>query len=250
MKYTIVLLLDDHDMIASRFSADENFEVIATTDNGNEGIRIIRERKPDAVICDLILKEADGLTVLENAKGSQTKFIVYSAFDSDDIIRRACRKGAAMYLIKPLAPEILIERVKDVLSGSNENTVTNVADKDDSAAELRISNVFLSAGIPPHIKGFSFLRTGVKLAMNKPEILCNITKELYPKIAESYDTSPSKVERAIRHAIEVAWNRGRIENLNSIFGVNFYTSGDKPTNGEFIALVADRLIQEKRMGKW
>jgi len=108
----------------------------------------------------------------------------------------------------------------------------------------KLSNIFIRAGIPPHIKGYQYLRTAVKLAINQPDIVNSITKKLYPTVAEYYSTTPSKVERAIRHAIEVAWSRGKIENINAIFGIKIYSVGDKPTNGELIALIADKMVIE------
>ncbi len=117
-------------------------------------------------------------------------------------------------------------------------------DKQEKSIEERITNIFISIGIPAHIKGYQFLREAVKLAVEKPDIINSITKGLYPAIADSYKTTPSKVERAIRHAIEVAWNKGRIENINNLFGIKVYTANDKPTNGEFIALVADKMLIE------
>ena len=108
----------------------------------------------------------------------------------------------------------------------------------------KLSNIFIRAGIPPHIKGYQYLRTAVKLAINQPDIVNSITKKLYPTVAEYYSTTPSKVERAIRHAIEVAWSRGKIENINAIFGIKIYSKGDKPTNGELIALIADKMVIE------
>ena len=116
--------------------------------------------------------------------------------------------------------------------------------KCNRSLDERIANIFISVGIPAHIKGYQFLREAIKMAVDTPDIINNITKKLYPSIADKFDTSSSKVERAIRHAIEVAWNRGKIENINSIFGIKVYTANDKPTNGEFIALVADKMILE------
>ena len=246
MKKSVALFLDNSTELTLAINETENFQVVFATDDGVSAIDAVKTFKPDAIVCDIVLKNLDGLTLLEKISGCGAKIIVYSAFGSDDMIRSVKFRGADIYLEKPLSPEIIINRLTD-LCGMN--ATADSADY-DTAAELRVSNVFLSAGIPPHIKGYGFLRSGVILAMKDPQILGNITKQLYPKIAESYKTSPSKVERAIRHAIEVAWNRGRIENLNAIFGVNFYCNGDKPTNGEFIALVADRLIQERRMGKF
>ena len=114
----------------------------------------------------------------------------------------------------------------------------------EKSVDEKISTMFITMGIPAHIKGYTFLREAVKMVINNPDIINRITKELYPGIAKTYDTSASKVERAIRHAIEVAWTRGKIENINDIFGYNVYTRNDKPTNGEFIALIADKLIME------
>lgn len=119
-----------------------------------------------------------------------------------------------------------------------------VSSRVNRSLDERIANIFISVGIPAHIKGYQFLREAIKMAVDTPDIINNITKKLYPSIADKFDTSSSKVERAIRHAIEVAWNRGKIENINSIFGIKVYTANDKPTNGEFIALVADKMILE------
>ena len=229
--------------------------------------QVIKESGIEMGKCVFFLKKSKLEEQIESLNLS-TKTLVYSAFDSDDIIRCASQKGASLYLVKPLSPQIVLERLNGLFQKENSQlgkTAVNASSANDkhthlspqetvqsatdNATELRISNVFLSAGIPPHIKGYAFMRMGVKLVIKNSNLLSNITKELYPQIATAFNTSPSKVERAIRHAIEVAWNRGRIENLNSIFGVTFYQSGDKPTNGEFIALVADRIIQEIHMGK-
>lgn len=243
---TVALILDDAAEISARLE-ETGFTVLFSTADGNEGLRLAELHKPDIVILDLILGSIDGITFLEKLSALRigTVPVVYSAYGSDEIIRCATRRGAALYLVKPTPAEVIAEKIMSL--GKKE---TDAETMQDNMAELRISNVFLAAGIPPHIKGYGFLRYGVKLAMRDPSMLGNITKQLYPSIADEFETSPSKVERAIRHAIEVAWNRGRIENLNSVFGVSFYMSGDKPTNGEFIALVADRILQEQRMGKF
>lgn len=116
--------------------------------------------------------------------------------------------------------------------------------KVNKSLDERLANIFISVGIPAHIKGYQFLREAIKMSIENPEIINSITKRLYPEVAEKFDTTASKVERAIRHAIEVAWNKGKIENINHLFGIKVYTSNDKPTNGEFIALVADKMIVE------
>ena len=137
---------------------------------------------------------------------------------------------------------VIIQRVKDAISES-ENVQQSLKQKNRGLDE-KISNIFITVGIPAHIKGYQFLREAIKLAIESPEIINSITKKLYPAIADRFETTASKVERAIRHAIEVAWNRGKIENINSVFGLRVYTSQEKPTNGEFIALVADKMSIE------
>ena len=132
-------------------------------------------------------------------------------------------------------------KISNVSAGSNKIGFNS---KVNNQLEEKITNIFITVGIPAHIKGYQFLREAIKLAIVNPEIINSITKKLYPTIAEKYDTSASKVERAIRHAIEVAWNRGKIENINNLFGIKVYSSNEKPTNGEFIALVADKMLIE------
>ena len=143
-------------------------------------------------------------------------------------------------MVKPIDGKVLVGRLGDILDGA----VYPIKMRDNTSLDEKISKIFISVGIPPHVKGYAYLREGVKMAVASPDVINNITKKLYPGIGEKYSTSASKVERAIRHAIEVAWNRGRIDTINSVFGVRAYVGSDKPTNGEFIALVADKMILE------
>ena len=152
--------------------------------------------------------------------------------------------GAKYYCIKPFDLKTLKERLHDVINPEQAHSNTFFNGKANNQIEEKITNIFITVGIPAHIKGYQFLREAIKLAIANPEIINSITKKLYPTIAEKYDTSASKVERAIRHAIEVAWNRGKIENINNLFGIKVYSSNEKPTNGEFIALVADKMLIE------
>ena len=146
---------------------------------------------------------------------------------------------------KPFSMDTLYQRLLDFFDPRKLDIQKQPALVRSKSLDERITSIFLSIGIPAHIKGYQFLKEAIKLVIKKPEIINSITKQLYPSIARNFETSPSTVERAIRHAIEVAWNRGRIENLNTIFGYNIYTKNDKPTNGEFIALIADRLMLEE-----
>lgn len=212
--------------------------------NGKDAIDKIEEKTYDLIIVDLVLPQIDGFEVIERAKNlnRKTKVIVLSALSSEMFIKKATSLGVEYYMMKPASPEILIKRAKELCENDLQNLI--VSQKNDSLKEIeeKITNIFITVGIPAHIKGYQFLREAIKLAMGNPDIINSITKKLYPTIAEKFDTSASKVERAIRHAIEVAWNRGKIENINSIFGLTVYTSNEKPTNGEFIALVADKML--------
>ena len=161
-------------------------------------------------------------------------------------MHKACNLGANYYMVKPLNVESLYKRTLELLGLKNGQRLTgSVSVPVAKPLDEKITNVFLMVGIPAHIKGYHYLRYGVRLVVENSGIINRITKELYPAIAEHFETTPSKVERAIRHAIDVAWSRGKIENINRIFGFNICTKNDKPTNGEFIALVADKLSMEQ-----
>jgi two-component system response regulator (stage 0 sporulation protein A) len=160
------------------------------------------------------------------------------------MIERAMNVGAKYFMAKPFNFDVLRDRILE-LDETLAQKQNGVANRNYPSLDERISNIFINVGIPPHIKGYSFLREGVKMAVENPSIINNITKKLYPMIGEKYQTTASKVERAIRHAIEVAWNRGRIESINNILGVRAISKAEKPTNGEFIALVADKMLLER-----
>lgn len=245
-KITIALADEDQTILneLQKNFNDDNFEVIASTNNGEELIKIISDKKPDVVIMDMILQGLDGFKVLEAVGKEKSKIIVQSALSMDGFINKAINLGAKYYCIKPFDVNTLKDRVNDVLNVDNGNTKVFFNAKTPNHIEEKITNIFITVGIPAHIKGYQFLREAIKLAIANPEIINSITKKLYPTIAEKYDTSASKVERAIRHAIEVAWNRGKIENINNLFGIKVYSSNEKPTNGEFIALVADKMLIE------
>lgn len=251
VKKTIFLLQDTkelNDELASKFSSEQEFEVVGATTDGISAISMIEERRPLILITELVLSGYDGIAVIEKIKslGLTVKIVVLSALNSDDAISRAVNAGADYFMAKPYDFAVLKQRIIGILENKIENKSQKVHNSfRDITLDEKISKIFINIGIPPHIKGYSFLREGVKKAVEDPEIINNITKKLYPSIGEKYNTTASKVERAIRHAIEVAWNRGRIESINSILGVRAYVGQEKPTNGEFIALVADKMLLEK-----
>lgn len=224
----------------------EDFTLLHSGEDGDEGIKYILENKPDVVVVSMFLKGADGYAVMQSIrKISPNTKIIATGISNDALIERAMREGAVYYLIKPFSVVAAVERIREILlENAAENNRISAIKKKSVSIEEKISEIFVSIGIPPHIKGYGYLREGIKMTVNDPCIINRVTKELYPNIAQKYDTTPSKVERAIRHAIEVAWNRGRIEAINAIFGARIYLGAEKPTNSEFIALMADKLILE------
>jgi len=228
------------------FIEDGKYEVIGMATDGRESLEEISKKSPDYVIMGLVLPGCDGLWVLNRLREKEVKakIIVLSALCREEIISRAMTLGARYFLAKPYNFAVLKQRLEEI-DGDGlrpEGEQVSYGGQKKNSLDEKISKIFINVGIPPHIKGYCFLREGVKMAVNCPEIINDITKKLYPMIGEKYQTTASKVERAIRHAIEVAWNRGRIENINNILGVKAYVGQEKPTNGEFIALVADKML--------
>ena len=227
-----------------REKLEENGDIKVVFDVDGVAARKCLDAFPcDVVITELMMPGEDGFALLESYRN--VKFIVASELKSEVFVIRALDLGAKYYLVKPVELAVLLQRIDNVKStdksGDRQVHRKTVSEK---TLDERISNIFVSVGIPAHIRGYQFLREGIKLAVDNPPIINSITKSLYPSIAERFGTTPSKVERAIRHAIEVAWNRGKIENINSVFGVKVYNSSEKPTNGEFIALLADKMLLE------
>lgn len=232
---------DESQRILEKLTTDKNLFEIQITGDGKSAVEMLKMQDFDLLIVDLVLPEVDGFEVIETAKqiNKATKVIVISALASDIFIKKATALGTNYFMLKPISLDVLEKRVKDIFEEQRQiESKTGI----DREIEEKITNIFITVGIPAHIKGYQFLREAIKLSMENPDIINSITKKLYPSIAEKFDTSASKVERAIRHAIEVAWNRGKIENINSVFGLTVYSNNEKPTNGEFIALVADKML--------
>lgn len=242
---TTVLVIDDNkewaDEVSASLATNETLSVVATAYDGEQGLRAFNSLKPDVVILDLVMPERDGYSFLENVHKGESKIIVLSALSQENFINRASVLGADYYFIKPCSVKALENKIRELVSPQKRQQPKSEAVR---AIEERITNIFITVGIPAHIKGYQFLREAIKMAVDNPDVINSITKKLYPQVAMRFDTSASKVERAIRHAIEVAWNRGKIENINNLFGVRVYNHNEKPTNGEFIALVADKMLLE------
>lgn len=242
MKTRIMIVDDNLEFLKEAKAYFENSNIIDlafTAANGEEALTILQNNRLDVVVLDLVMPVIDGFGVLEQMEKGLAKVIVASMLSQDVFIAKAMNLGADYYLLKPFGFSILEEKIiEQTKKTSHKLTRAN------KTTDERITNIFITVGIPAHIKGYQFLREAIKLAIDNPDIINSITKRLYPSVAERFSTSPSKVERAIRHAIEVAWNRGKIENINTLFGVRVYAHNEKPTNGEFIALVADKMLLE------
>lgn len=228
--------------VGDRLKENKEFRVLFDVD-GIQARDALERYEPDVVVTELIMSGEDGFELMR--RYSDVDFIVVTDLKSEVFVVKALEAGAKYYLVNPVDVETLSQRITEVASGAKTGgKVVRKRSVSQMTLDERISNIFVSVGIPAHIKGYQFLREGIKLAVQNPSIINSITKSLYPSIARAFNTTSSKVERAIRHAIEVAWNRGKIENINGIFGVKVYSATEKPTNGEFIALLADKMLLE------
>ena len=240
---TTILIADDNPEIVETLREEltkcPDNVIAGVARDGSEAISLFNSLSPDVVVLDLVMPRTDGFGFLQAIEKGKSKIIVLSALSRDEFVEKAVSLGADYYMRKPCSYPQLLSRIAELAGGESAHVRPKKTEMDE-----KISNIFITVGIPAHIKGYQFLREAIKMAVENPDIINSITKRLYPEVARKFDTSPSKVERAIRHAIEVAWNRGKIENINTLFGVKVYGHNEKPTNGEFIALVADKMILE------
>ena len=227
---------------------NQEIEFVGAYADGSSAWNAITESNPNVIIINMILPVIDGLGIIENIKNNlpyKPGTICVSSVQNEFMIKQAFSRGVAYFASLPIEIPVLMQRVLDIGRGSSSKNINfngKIAVSSTQACiDEKITAILLAIGIPANIKGYPYLREAVTLAIEDTEIVNKITKELYPQIARKFDTSASKVERAVRHAIDVAWNRGRIKNMNEIFGIEIYSANDRPTNGEFIALVADRI---------
>ena len=247
-----VMLADDNQSIlrilTDFFTRKPDIELVGAVSDGAEVVRTVRETLPDILVLDIIMPRRDGFLTLEELQQADAmpkpKVIVLTGLARDDFIMRAIRLGASYYMVKPFDMELLYERIVEV-AGAGGSLAASAPSAGVESVDEQVTNIFLTLCIPAHIKGYQYLREAVRLVSEEHDIINRITKELYPAIARRFDTSPSKVERAMRHAIEVAWTRGRLDAVNRMYGYKVFSPEDKPTNGEFIALVADKLTLKK-----
>lgn len=264
---TTVLIADDNlefsTTLSNYIGKQEDMEVVAKVRDGEEAIDMISKIEPDIVLLDVIMPHLDGIGVLEklNVIKMEKKpiCIMLSAVGQDKITQRAIALGAQYYIVKPFDIELLIKRLRDLknfkapvnnsnfMSRENRQQYIEISDSDskkEENLEALVTNVIHEVGVPAHIKGYQYLREAIMMVVNDIDTINQITKILYPDIASKYNTTPSRVERAIRHAIEVAWGRGQQETVENIFGYTISAAKGKPTNSEFIAMIADKLRLE------
>ena len=253
-----IIIADDNLEFVKTFenclNNEEDMEVIDIAKDGNEAYEKIVNQKPDVVLLDVIMPNLDGIGVLEklNADGFMPTCIMLSAVGQDIITKKALNLGAEYYIVKPFEIDLLIKRIRDIkkknskeLSFIKKPTYINIDNtKNENNLEALVTNIIHEVGVPAHIKGYQYLRDGIIMVIEDTQVLNQITKQLYPDLAKKHKTTPSRVERAIRHAIEVAWNRGQVEVVQSIFGYTIDANKGKPTNSEFIAMIADKLRLE------
>ncbi len=267
-----ILVADDNrdfnDLLTNFLQNEEDFEVVGSTFNGKDTLELVQEQTPDVLLLDIIMPHLDGIGVLEQMLEMdlypRPYVIMLTAFGHENITQKAVELGADYYILKPFSMEVLAERIRQLEQkypsslqkftpvasssyfaegGLSEGaTSSNRAEgADPPPLEKEVTNILHEIGIPAHIKGYLYLRESIIQVVEEIELLGSITKVLYPRIAEKYETTPSRVERAIRHAIEVAWSRTNSLTIKKFFGYTIKTERGKPTNSEFIAMVADRL---------
>ena len=273
-----VLIADDNrefaDLLSEYLQEQPDLEIVGIANNGQEVLNLIDRVHPDVLVLDIIMPVLDGIGVLERLRAwhmeSPPRVIMLTAFGQENITRKALDLGALYYILKPFDMDLLIDRIRDVaisepLFDRGKSTVTTSYSPTESSSstlsrthtintygrtiDQMVTTIIHEIGVPAHIKGYQYLREAILMVYEDVEILGSVTKVLYPQIADKFYTTSSRVERAIRHAIEVAWNRGNSEAITQVFGYTVSMSKAKPTNSEFIAMVADKLRMETLVKK-
>ncbi|HVB10569.1 MAG TPA: sporulation transcription factor Spo0A [Bacillota bacterium] len=246
-----VLVADDNrefcELLGQYISNQADFRLVGAAQNGRQVMEMLQTEVPDVIILDIIMPHLDGLGVLEqvNALGLEhrPKIIMLTAFGQESIAQRVVDLGADYYILKPFDLNVLAKRIRQIVKVGG----ARVAVHEGRSLDIEVTGVLHEIGIPAHIKGYLYLREAIILVVQRVELLGGVTKELYPSIAKKFATTPSRVERAIRHAIEVAWSRGNVDLIHKLFGHTVNSDRGKPTNSEFIAMVADKLRMELRL---
>lgn len=227
------------------------FETIMTPKDGKKVVEIIEQQRPSGVLMEYFMPGYDARDILQkyNDQGEDVpKFMIVSSFDSPDLQKQVMDEGAKYVFLKPLDTDQMAEKVAAIIGVNPPKFANKPASVGQPSFEQIVTEIIHQIGVPAHIKGYHYLRDAILLAVSNKDIMDSVTKQLYPTVAKHFDTTSSRVERAIRHAIEVAWDRGDVDTLNSYFGYTIHNSRGKPTNSEFIAMIADKLRLEHRIG--
>lgn len=256
-----VFLVDDNrelvQMMEEYLESQDDMEIVGMAYNGRECLDLIEESAPDVLILDIIMPHIDGLGVLTKLRAMELtntpNIIMLTAFGQEEVMKKAVALGASYFILKPFDLDNLAEQIREVGDTGDKALSFNIKKektekKPKRNLEADITNIIHEIGVPAHIKGYMYLREAISMVYNDIELLGSITKVLYPEIASHFNTTASRVERAIRHAIEVAWSRGNVDAISSLFGYTVSVTKAKPTNSEFIAMVADRLRLEHHVG--
>jgi two-component system, response regulator, stage 0 sporulation protein A len=258
-----VLIADDNvqfgQILKEYLEEQEDIDVVAVVKNGLEAVDAVQKHSLDIAIVDIIMPHLDGLGVLEKVQEmngiDKPLFIILSAVGQDKITQKAISLGAEYYVVKPFDMKMLVDRIrqlKDMKLQYETDKVqrspieTSFKSHQINGLETMVTNIMHDLGVPAHIRGYQYLRDSILMVISDLELLNAVTKRLYPSVAAHFKTTPSRVERAIRHAIEVAWSRGQLETIDSLFGFTVNIGKGKPTNSEFIAMIADKLRLETR----
>lgn len=246
LKILIAEDLEDFNKDGINLLKEYGFDITFVTKDGVILIDEIKNHEPDIVVLDFFMPKIDAIGVIKSFtlnKGKVPKFIVLSSFNNPILERESLLAGAACFMLKPIEIKSLAENIKNISMGKvSSDFVTTVMNRfSKSNIEYKVTEILHQIGVPAHIKGYHYLRESIVMSVENPDIINAVTKQLYPSVSKRFSTTPSRVERAIRHAIEVAWDRGDVDILNSYFGYTIHNGRGKPTNSEFIAMISDRL---------
>ena len=232
-------------LLVEQVEKEADLQVVGDTADGAELIELCRQREPDIVVMDMILSSLDGVDTLTQLGelSPKPKVLVLSSFAGGSVAELAAARGADYFLMKPCRISSVVERVRQIASGP---APTGDMDRSGRGLESTVTAIIHEIGVPAHIKGYQYLREAIMIAVEDMDVINAVTKVLYPEVAKRFGTTASRVERAIRHAIEVAWDRGDLETLQKYFGYTVSNAKGKPTNSEFIAMIADRLQLQQR----
>ena len=243
---TTVIIADNSEefcrALSEALQRTERFQIVGTALDGEQAVRMITEQTPDLLVLDLMLSKRDGISVLKAISGLDHRpaTLATSGFVTDYVAAAAANLGAKYLMLKPCDMTALVERLEEIRGGENHRKALSRRPTNQSI-ETMVTSIIHEIGVPAHIKGYQYLREAIIIAVNDMDVINAITKVLYPQVAKTFGTTPSRVERAIRHAIEVAWDRGDLDTLQRFFGYTVSNTKGKPTNSEFIALIADKL---------